>query len=102
MGPLDPSNRVGSNVKFDEELEHDVSGPYTWAMSNIVEDFQKKYTVKILQLVVSLEKWRAKEVMEEAYTKGVAKVISCPLEHAEFFKNSLLAKGLNSTIELQI
>eukprot|EP00746_Dinoflagellata_sp_MGD_P008159 gnl/MRDRNA2_/MRDRNA2_116298_c0_seq1.p1 gnl/MRDRNA2_/MRDRNA2_116298_c0~~gnl/MRDRNA2_/MRDRNA2_116298_c0_seq1.p1 ORF type:complete len:264 (-),score=38.89 gnl/MRDRNA2_/MRDRNA2_116298_c0_seq1:194-985(-) len=94
--PFDPSNPPLIAQDINERV------PYTWAMHTIVENFQKKYMVTVLHKVVSLEEWKAKEVMEEAYTKGVAKVITCPLEHAEFFKASLLAKGLNSTIELEI
>ncbi|MEM9908873.1 MAG: ATP-dependent Clp protease adaptor ClpS, partial [Cyanobacteria bacterium P01_D01_bin.44] len=39
------------------------------------------------------------DIMMQAHNAGTALVITCALEHAEFYCESLCAKGLTSTIE---
>ena len=53
----------------------------------------------LLASVPPLTVKRAKEVMLEAHTHGVAQVIICPHEHAEMYRERLEQHGLTSTIE---
>ena len=47
----------------------------------------------------SLSEQDAIAVMMEAYNTGVGLVIVCDIEPAEFYSETLKAKGLTSTIE---
>ncbi len=53
----------------------------------------------LLKTVPSLTQPQAVDIMMEAHTNGLALVITCALEHAEFYCESLKAAGLTSTIE---
>ena len=58
------------------------------------------YVVMILrQVVPKLTEQAAIAVMLEAHETGVGLVIVCDIEPAEFYSQSLNAKGLTSTIE---
>ena len=58
------------------------------------------YVVTTLrQVVPQLTEQDAMAVMLEAHNTGVGLVIVCDLEPAEFYAESLKAKGLTSTIE---
>jgi ATP-dependent Clp protease adaptor protein ClpS len=59
-----------------------------------------EYVVTTLrQVVPSLSEQDAIAVMLEAHNTGVGLVIVCDLEPAEFYCESLQAKGLTSTLE---
>ena len=59
-----------------------------------------EYVVSTLrQVVPQLSEQDAMDVMMEAHNTGVGLVIVCDLEPAEFYCESLKAKGLTSTIE---
>ena len=59
-----------------------------------------EYVVTTLrQVVPSLSEQDAIAVMLEAHNTGVGLVIVCDLEPAEFYSETLKAKGLSSTIE---
>ena len=59
-----------------------------------------EYVVTTLQQVVpQLSEQDALAVMMEAHNTGVGLVIVCDLEPAEFYCETLKAKGLTSTIE---
>jgi ATP-dependent Clp protease adaptor protein ClpS len=59
-----------------------------------------EYVVTTLrQVVPSLSEQDAIAVMLEAHNTGVGLVIVCDLEPAEFYCESLKAKGLTSTLE---
>jgi len=60
------------------------------------------YVVETLrQVVPQLSEQDALNVMLETHNSGVGLVIVCDLEPAEFYSESLKAKGLTSTIELE-
>ncbi len=60
------------------------------------------YVVTTLrQVVPQLSEQDAMAVMLEAHNTGVGLVIVCDLEPAEFYSESLKAKGLTSTIEIE-
>jgi len=59
-----------------------------------------EYVVSTLrQVVPSLSEQDAIAVMLEAHNTGVGLVIVCDIEPAEFYSETLKAKGLTSTIE---
>ena len=59
-----------------------------------------EYVVKILrQVVPQLSEQDAISIMLEAHNTGIGLVIVCDLEPAEFYSETLKAKGLTSTIE---
>ena len=53
------------------------------------------------QVVPQLSEQDAIKIMLDAHNNGVGLVIVCDLEPAEFYSESLKAKGLTSTIELE-
>ncbi len=58
------------------------------------------YVVATLrQVVPQLSEQDAMSVMLETHNNGIGLVITCDLEPAEFYCESLKAKGLTSTIE---
>ena len=60
------------------------------------------YVVNTLrQVVPQLSEQDALNIMLETHNNGVGLVITCDLEPAEFYSESLKAKGLTSTIELE-
>ena len=65
------------------------------------DDFNRRdYVVMVLiQTVPSLSQPQAESIMMEAHNNGVALVIVCDLEPAEFYCESLKSHGLTSTIE---
>lgn len=65
------------------------------------DDFNPmEYVVQVLiQTVPSLTQPQAVSIMMEAHTNGIALVITCAQEHAEFYCETLKNHGLTSTIE---
>ncbi|MEA5582283.1 ATP-dependent Clp protease adapter ClpS [Nodularia harveyana UHCC-0300] len=53
----------------------------------------------LLTTVSSLTQPQAVSIMMEAHTSGLALVITCEQEHAEFYCETLKGHGLSSTIE---
>jgi ATP-dependent Clp protease adaptor protein ClpS len=59
-----------------------------------------EYVVQVLMTTVpSLTQPQAVSIMMEAHSNGLALVITCALEHAEFYCETLKNHGLTSTIE---
>jgi ATP-dependent Clp protease adaptor protein ClpS len=65
------------------------------------DDFNSmEYVVQTLMETISgMTQPQAVNIMMEAHTNGMALVITCALEHAEFYCETLLNHGLTSTIE---
>lgn len=65
------------------------------------DDFNSmEYVVQTLMTTVpSITQPQAVDIMMEAHTNGVALVITCAQEHAEFYCETLKNHGLTSTIE---
>ncbi|MDJ1185816.1 ATP-dependent Clp protease adapter ClpS [Roseofilum casamattae] len=65
------------------------------------DDFNSmEYVVETLMMTVSsLTQPQAVSIMMEAHNSGIALVIVCALEHAEFYCETLKNHGLTSTIE---
>ncbi|GGA24745.1 ATP-dependent Clp protease adapter ClpS [Okeania sp. KiyG1] len=65
------------------------------------DDFNSmEYVVQaLMKTVPSLTQPQAVDIMMEAHSNGIALVITCALEHAEFYCQNLKNQGLTSTIE---
>lgn len=65
------------------------------------DDFNSmEFVVGILiQTIPQLTQPQAVNIMMEAHTNGMALVITCAQEHAEFYCETLKNNGLTSTIE---
>lgn len=65
------------------------------------DDFNSmEYVVEtLLKTVSSLTQPQAVSIMMEAHNSGIALVITCAQEHAEFYSETLNNHGLISTIE---
>jgi ATP-dependent Clp protease adaptor protein ClpS len=65
------------------------------------DDFNPmEHVVQVLMKTVpSLTQPQAVNIMMEAHTNGLALVITCAQEHAEFYCETLKANNLSSTIE---
>lgn len=59
-----------------------------------------EYVVKVLTTTIpSITMPQAVSIMMEAHNSGIALVITCAQEHAEFYCETLQNHGLTSTIE---
>ncbi|MBD1864319.1 MULTISPECIES: ATP-dependent Clp protease adapter ClpS [Trichocoleus] len=59
-----------------------------------------EYVVQtLIHTVPSLTQPQAVSIMMEAHSNGMALVITCAQEHAEFYSETLKTHGLSSTIE---
>lgn len=59
-----------------------------------------EYVVQVLvKTVTSLTMPQAVSIMMQAHNNGLALVITCAQEHAEFYSETFKAHGLSSTIE---
>ncbi len=65
------------------------------------DDFNSmEYVVRtLMKTVPSLTQPQAVSIMMEAHTNGIALVITCAQEHAEFYCETLKNHGITSTIE---
>ncbi len=65
------------------------------------DDFNSmEYVVEVLmKTVAGMSEPQAVHIMMTAHTNGKALVITCALEHAEFYCETLKSHGLTSTIE---
>jgi ATP-dependent Clp protease adaptor protein ClpS len=65
------------------------------------DDFNTmEYVVQaLMKTVAGMTQPQAVDIMMEAHTNGVALVITCALEHAEYYCETLKSYGLTSTIE---
>ncbi len=65
------------------------------------DDFNSmEYVVQtLMKTVPSLTQPQAVNIMMEAHTNGLALVITCAQEHAEFYCETLKNHGLTSTME---
>ncbi|MBE9115986.1 ATP-dependent Clp protease adapter ClpS [Lusitaniella coriacea LEGE 07157] len=56
-------------------------------------------TQTLMKTVAGMTQAQAVNIMMEAHNNGMALVITCALEHAEFYCETLKNHGLTSTIE---
>ncbi len=101
---VDSANQTdGDTAVIDREVQRvrKISPKYKVLLHNDPVNTMD-YVVDILrQVVPQLSEQDALNIMLETHTNGVGLVITCDLEPAEFYCESLKAKGLTSTIELE-
>jgi ATP-dependent Clp protease adaptor protein ClpS len=88
---------VGTRIEEQERTA--ILPPYAVILHN--DDVNEMlYVVQSLLICVpELDAQQATEVMLQAHLHGQARVIACPLERAELYRDRLESRGLTATIE---
>jgi ATP-dependent Clp protease adaptor protein ClpS len=73
--------------------------PYAVILHNDDHNSMDHVVQSLLACVPELEAEEAIQVMLTAHEEGKARVIRCPLERAELYRDRLEAQGLTATIE---
>jgi ATP-dependent Clp protease adaptor protein ClpS len=73
--------------------------PYAVILHNDDHNSMDHVVQSLLACVPELEAEEAIQVMLTAHEEGQARVIRCPLERAELYRDRLEAQGLTATIE---
>ena len=98
---VDPGNDRGGSAVMEKEVvrERKTSPRYKVLLHDDPVNTMD-YVVKTLrQVVPQLSEQDAMAIMLETHNTGIGLVITCDLEPAEFYCESLKSKGLTSTIE---
>ena len=93
----------GDTAVIDREVQRvrKVSPKYKVLLHNDPVNTMDYVVETLRQVVPQLSEQDALNIMLETHNNGVGLVIVCDLEPAEFYSESLKAKGLTSTIELE-
>ena len=101
---VDSANQTdGDTAVIDREVQRvrKLSPKYKVLLHNDPVNTMDYVVDTLRQVVPQLSEQDAMKIMLETHNKGVGLVIVCDLEPAEFYSESLKAKGLTSTIELE-
>ena len=101
---VDSANQTdGGTAVIDREVQRvrKLSPKYKVLLHNDPVNTMDYVVETLRQVVPQLSEQDAMNVMLETHNNGVGLVIVCDLEPAEFYSESLKAKGLTSTIELE-
>jgi len=101
---VDFSNQTdGDTAVIDREVQRvrKTSPKYKVLLHNDPVNTMDYVVETLRQVVPQLSEQDALNIMLETHNSGVGLVIVCDLEPAEFYSESLKAKGLTSTIELE-
>ena len=101
---LNSINRTeGDTAVIDREVQRvrKISPKYKVLLHNDPINTMDYVVESLRQVVPQLSEQDALNIMLETHNNGVGLVIVCDLEPAEFYSESLKAKGLTSTIELE-
>ena len=101
---VDSGNQTnGDTAVIDREVQRvrKVSPKYKVLLHNDPVNTMDYVVETLRQVVPQLSEQDAMNIMLEPHNNGVGLVIVCDLEPAEFYSESLKAKGLTSTIELE-
>ena len=101
---VDSANQTdGDTAVIDREVQRvrKVSPKYKVLLHNDPVNTMDYVVDTLRQVVPQLSEQDALSIMLETHNSGVGLVIVCDLEPAEFYSESLKAKGLTSTIELE-
>jgi len=101
---LDSANQTdGDTAVIDREVQRvrKKSPKYKVLLHNDPVNTMDYVVATLRQVVPQLSEQDALNIMLETHNSGVGLVIVCDLEPAEFYSESLKAKGLTSTIELE-
>ena len=101
---IDSANQTdGDTAVIDREVQRvrKISPKYKVLLHNDPVNTMDYVADTLRQVVPQLSEQDALNIMLETHNNGVGLVIICDLEPAEFYSESLKAKGLTSTIELE-
>ena len=101
---VDSKNQTdGDTAVIDREVQRvrKTSPKYKVLLHNDPVNTMDYVVDTLRQVVPQLSEQDALNIMLETHNNGVGLVITCDLEPAEFYSESLKAKGLTSTIELE-
>lgn len=84
---------------IDQEALSRLLPPYNVILHNDDHNDMAHVVRSLLRSVPSLSGERAAEIMLEAHLHGLAKVVTCPRETAELYRERLESCGLTATIE---
>ena len=101
---VDSANQTnGETAVIDREVQRvrKVSPKYKVLLHNDPVNTMDYVVETLRQVVPQLSEQDALNIMLETHNNGIGLVIVCDLEPAEFYSESLKAKGLTSTIELE-
>ena len=101
---VDSANQTdGDTAVIDREVQRvrKVSPKYKVLLHNDPVNTMDYVVETLRQVVPQLSEQDALSIMLETHNSGVGLVIVCDLEPAEFYSESLKAKGLTSTIEVE-
>ena len=101
---VDSANQTdGDTAVIDREVQRvrKVSPKYKVLLHNDPVNTMDYVVATLRQVVPQLSEQDALNVMLETHNSGVGLLIVCDLEPAEFYSESLKAKGLTSTIEVE-
>ena len=97
LPPLRPRAAIRPAEKTG--TRRDTLPPYRVILHNDDVNSMDHVVHALVSSVSQLSGKRAAEIMLEAHSNGQAEVISCPLEHAELYRDRLESFGLTATIE---
>jgi len=94
-----PMDDLVSRAQGERAVRRDILPRWAVVLHN--DDFNTMaYVVTcLINTVPGLSEQRATEIMEEAHTQGRARVVTCPLELAEHYRDRLESLVLTATIE---
>ena len=101
---VDSANQTdGDTAVIDREVQRvrKISPKYKVLLHNDPVNTMDYVVETLRQVVPQLSEQDALNIMLETHNNGVGLVIVCDIEPAEFYSESLKAKGLTSTIELE-
>ena len=101
---VDSSNQNdGDTAVIDREVQRvrKISPKYKVLLHNDPVNTMDYVVETLREVVPQLSEQDALNIMLETHNSGVGLVIVCDLEPAEFYSESLKAKGLTSTIEVE-
>ena len=101
---VDSANQTdGDTAVIDKEVQRvrKVSPKYKVLLHNDPVNTMDYVVSSLRQVVPQLSEQDALNIMLETHNNGIGLVIVCDLEPAEFYSESLKAKCLTSTLELE-
>ena len=101
---VDSTNQIdGDTAVIDREVQRvrKISPKYKVLLHNDPVNTMDYVVDTLRQVVPQLSEQDALNIMLETHNSGIGLVIVCDIEPAEFYSESLKAKGLTSTIEIE-
>ena len=101
---VDSANQTdGDTAVIDREVQRvrKTSPKYKVLLHNDPVNTMDYVVETLRQVLPQLSEQDALNIMLETHNSGIGLVIVCDIEPAEFYSESLKAKGLTSTIELE-